>query len=131
MWEFCVWYGMFFGKFFEQFFYDWFDDVEYVFLGGEVYFYIELVEFVWCMVSMCIFVVEIGGDLEVMVKIGDYDQLFELLWGLWQGVEFVWVQVCWYQEVMCVFWGRCSQDWCLIFGEVFINYVMMNIVDDL
>lgn len=102
-----------------------FDEVLYVVFVYEGEFYVQLGEF-QLVVGMQCFVVEVVCDLVVMVEVGYYQDLFEQLWVLWQGVEFVWVYVCWYQEVVCVFWGGFGQDWGFDVLEVFFVQVVVQ-----
>ncbi len=57
-------------------------------LLNKAHFKVELIELTRATVSAAVFITEAGGDLEIPVKAGDHDQLFELLWRLRQGVEF-------------------------------------------
>lgn len=69
-----------------QFGQNFFGDCDDVFGVDEVYFYIELGEF-GLVVGVEVFVVVVVGDLVVVFYFCYYQQLFEQLWVLWQGVK--------------------------------------------
>src|SRR5215831_6427360 len=81
-------YGLAAGKLLEHAAHHRLDRVEYVLLGDETHFQIELVKFTRRTIGARILVAEAGGDLEVAVEARNHDQLLELLRRLRQRVEF-------------------------------------------
>lgn len=96
-----------------------FEGVEYLFLGYKSYFVVNLCKF-WLLVGMQVFILEVFYNLEVFVKIRNYQNLFEGLWVLWQCVELFGVYMGRYYKVVCFFWCIFDEEWCFNFQEVFI-----------
>merc|ERR1711916_334398 len=75
------------------------DRLEDIFLRDEAHLDIELVEFAGATVSARILIAETWRDLEIAVKAGHHEQLFELLRRLRQRVELPRVQTRRHEEV--------------------------------
>ena len=102
------------------------DGVEHVLLFDKGHLEVELVEICGRAVSARIFVTETRCDLEILVKAGHHQQLFELLRGLRQSVEFARVQTRRHQEVARPFGGRRGDDRRLEFLEVLVPHALAD-----
>ena len=101
-----------------------FNRLENVFLLNKAHLDVELIELPRAAVGAGIFVAETRRDLEIAVKAGDHDQLFELLRRLRQGVHFAGMQARGHEEVARAFGrGRC-QDRRLIFHKAKIDHAL-------
>ena len=60
---------------------------KYIILRGESHLHVELIELAGGAVAARVLIPEAGGDLEIAVKAGGHEKLFELLGRLGQGVE--------------------------------------------
>ena len=72
-------------------------------LGDEAHFHVELIELARRAVGAGVFVPEARCDLEVAIKAGHHDQLFELLRRLGQRIELARMQARRHQEVARAF----------------------------
>src|SRR5262245_40603809 len=86
------------------------DRIEYVLLGDETHFQIELIELARRTVRARILITEAGRDLEVAVETGDHDQLLELLRRLRQRVEFSRVQPRGHEIIACALGRRWASE---------------------
>ena len=109
------------GELLEHAVHDGLDGGEDVFLGDEAHLDVELVE-LQRPVSAQVLVAETGGDLEIAIEARDHEQLFELLRGLRQGVEFARMQARRHQEVPRAFGRRSRQDRGLVFEKALLNH---------
>ncbi len=83
--------------------------VKHVLLADKGHFHVQLIEIGGRTVGARIFVAEARRNLEILVEPRHHDQLFELLGGLRQGVEFTGVQTRRHEEVARAF-GRGRGD---------------------
>ena len=93
----------FVGKFFKHAFDHWLDSGEHILLLYKAHLKIKLVEFARAAISTAIFIPKTRGNLEITVKAANHDQLFELLWCLWQSIEFAGVKASWHQKIAGTF----------------------------
>ncbi len=94
------------------------------------HFKIKLIEFTRGAIRPGIFIPEAGGDLEITIKAGDHQQLFELLWCLWQRIELARMQPRRHQEVPRAFWRTGGQDRRLKFRKSLIHHATADRPDD-
>ena len=102
---------------------------DFVFVD-EAHFQVELGEF-WLTICAQVFVTEAASDLEIFVDAADHEELFVLLWRLWQGVELSGVEATRHEEVAGAFWGRTHEDWGFDLPEAFFIEVVADALEDL
>ena len=102
------------------------DGVEHVLLFDKGHLEVELVEIGGRPVSARVFVAETGRDLEILVKAGHHQQLFELLRGLRQSVELARVQTRRHKEVARAFGGRRGDNRRLEFLEILVPHALSD-----
>ena len=100
-----------------------FEHLEDVLLVDEGHLAVNLCEF---RLAVCaqIFVAEATDDLEVAVEAGDHEELFVLLWGLWEGVELAGVHAGRDDEVACAFGGGLDEHGGFDLEEVAVGEVV-------
>ena len=124
--------GVFFGgELAEDIVKESFDHSEDLVLIDKTHFHVHLIEFAGTAVCTGILVAEAGGDLEVTVKTGDHQQLFELLGSLRQSVELARMQTGGNQIVTGTFGAAGSQNGGLEFVETVFGHVTAHFSDDL
>src|SRR5262249_7517542 len=98
----------------------WLDRLEYVLLGDEAHFQVELIKFTGRAIGARVLVAEARRDLKVAVEPRDHDQLLELLRRLRQRVKFARMKAR-RNEIVARALGRgCGQDGRLEFEEALL-----------
>ena len=118
-------------KFFKNTANNWLDSVKHILLFDKAHLQIKLIEFARTSISTAIFVAETWRNLEIAIKTGHHNQLFELLGGLRQGIEFSWMQPRWHQKITRPFGRRCGQNRRLKFGKALIDHAGADRLDNL
>ena len=64
-----------------------------------------------------IFVTETFGNLKIFLHAGDHQQLFVLLWRLWQRVKLSGHEPAGHQKIACAFRSTLGKNWCFHFHK--------------
>src|SRR5262249_16326781 len=88
-----------FSEFRENAVQDRLDCVKDVVLRDEAHLKVELIELARRTVRAAVFLTKARCDLKVPVEPCNHEQLFKLLWRLWKGVEFPWMEPARHQEI--------------------------------
>ncbi len=102
------------------------DRIKNILLFYKAHLKVELVEIRGRAICARVFVAETRCNLEIFVKTRDHDQLFELLRGLWQCIEFTGVLARWHKEIARSFRRGCRDNRRLIFAEVLIPHAFAH-----
>ena len=98
------------------------NDFKNIFLRGKRHFHIQLIELSGRTIGTRIFIAETRRNLEILVKTGNHQQLFELLRSLRQRVKFARINTGRHQKIARTLRRRSSQNRRLILGKALFNH---------